>query len=342
MLQGRANLTIGLCGTNTFRGYDSLTSTISYFMVKVVFAVPRGRPVSNLEKLMLPFKYIIWSCIVLCFGTGLLLILALKLFRQEVRQFVVGRHNPHPAITMVSVWLGNSVNRLPGRNFSRFLLMMWILLAFVLRSAYQGALFDILRLKKTISPVNTVQKMADAQYDIYVSIRMEKYLRQMDASIQPLIRVVPTMTIDDLLMATLETTFGGVVVVPEPTIQHFNKFKAPDGFQLIHSPLGITTIQNTIYVDKTSCLLEAINQELWMYLSSGLIHSWTTKFLKDYGEETGGGSNYKAMALADVMGIFQVYAFLMGVVVLVFMGEVVYFRVQEWRERKMWLRNKIG
>lgn len=319
-------MSIGLFGTNTFRGYDTLTNSISYFMVKVVFAVPRGRPVANIHKLLLPFKLIMWIYIVFCFSTGLLLILGLKLFRLDVRAFVVGRYNAHPILTMVNVWLGNSVNRLPGRNFSRFLLMMWILLAFVLRSAYQGALFDILRLKKTTSPVNSLAKMAEAKYEIYVSNRLVKYIRQMDAKIQPLVHLVPTTAIDELLMQTLDPSFNGVVVVVEPTILHFNQHKVPDGFQIIHSPLVITTIQNTIYVDKSSCVLDAINRELWSYLSSGLMHAWATKFMKDVGRENERGDDFKAMKLADVMGIFQVYGVLMGVIVVVFIGELVWGR----------------
>ena len=288
MLNGKANLTIGLFGTNTYRGYDTLTNTIAYFMVKVVFGVPRGRQVSNLEKLFLPFRYLIWSSIVFCFGSGFLLVLGLQLFRyhnerrgREVRRFVVGRRNPHPLLTMLNVWLGNSVHKLPGRNFPRFLLMMWVLLAFVLRSAYQGALFDILRLKKSIAPVDTLEKMVEAKYQIYVSNRLEKYVRQMDQKIQPLVHVVPTTTIDLLLLKTLDTDFNGAVVCEEPTVLYFNKYRVPEGQHLIQSPLVIHNIQNTIYVDKSSCLLDAINQELWMYLSSGLIHSWTTKFMKD-------------------------------------------------------------
>lgn len=337
MLTGKADMAIAMFGTNTFRGYESLTTSIAYFNVKVVFAVPRGRQVSNVEKLLLPFRYIIWSCIVVCFGSGLLLVLALRLFRREVRRFVLGRHNRHPLITMINVWLGNSVDRLPGRNFSRFLLMSWILLAFVLRSAYQGALFDILRLKKSIAPVNTVQKIAAANYDVYVSTRLEKYVRQMDDKIQPLVKVVRTNQIDGLLMNTLDTSFNGVVVVVEPTILHFNKYKVPKGFQLIHSPVVIHSIQNSIYVTKGSCLLPAIDQELWMYLSSGLIYSWATNFLKRGIRDEKSGKTVQPLGLPDVMGIFQVYGILMGVSVVVFIGEVYW----NWRKRTLMRRKKV-
>lgn len=326
-------MTIGMYGTNTFRSITSLATTIPYYRVRIIFAIPRGRQVSNVEKLLLPFKYIIWCTIVSCFATGLLLILALQRSRPELRYFVLGRNNSDPVLSMISVWLGSVLTRLPGRNFARFLLMMWILLAFVLRSAYQGALFDILRLKKSIAPVNTISKMAEANYEIFVSTRLVKYLRQMDAQIQSLIRVIPTMLVDEYLMKTLHTHFYGAVVVAEPTILHFNRFKVPKGQKLIHSPVVVHNIQNTIYVDKRSCLLEPFDQELWKYLSSGLISSWTSQFLKT-AEDPGIEEEFKQMTMGDVMGIFQVYAVLMLISCFVFVGELWWDKRQRNRVEK--------
>lgn len=333
-------MTIGLFGTNTFRGIDSLTTTIPYYVVKVLIAIPRGRQVSNVEKLLLPFKYIIWCTIATCFATGLLVILILKRSRPEVRFFVLGRNNSDPILYMVSVWLGSVVTRLPGRNFARFLLVMWILLAFVLRSAYQGALFDILRLKKSIAPVNTIEKMAEANYKIFVSTRLAKYVRQMDKKIQSQVRVIPTTEVDNHLMLTLKTNFYGAVVVVEPTILHFNRFKVPEGQKLIHSSIIVHNIQNTIYVDKRSCLLEPFNQELWKYLSSGLISSWTSQFLKT-AKDPGMEEEFKAMTIRDVMGIFQVYAVLSLVACFVFIVEFWWGKTRRRRERAKKKKLKI-
>lgn len=305
-------------------------------MEKVVFGVPRGRPVANIEKLLLPFRLFPWICIVFCFSAGHLLVLVLKLARAEVRQFILGRYNPHPVLSMVSIWLGNAENRLPGRNFSRFLVMMWILLAFVLRSSYQAALFDILRQKNSISPINTLQRMVDAQYVIYVSTRMEKYMRQMDAKIQPFVRVVPSTLIDNLLLQTLDINFNGAVVAAEPSIQYMNKFKVPEGQQLIKSPVAITNIQNTIYLEQTSCLQEPFNLELLRYISSGFIQSWTTKFL-NREETTLDIDEFQELNLSDVLGIFQVFGMLMVGNILVFVVEICYYR---WKKGKGQADNK--
>lgn len=322
MLHGKANMSIGMFGTNTFRGIEKLSSTIPYYSSKVVFAVPRGRPVSNVEKLLMPFQFFVWTGVVVYFGIGIALVLALRYVGVEARRFVVGRSNKYPLLTMVCVWLGNAAYPVPGRNFARFLLMMWICFAFVLRTGYQGALFDILRFQRSLAPVNSLNQIVSSQFDIYVSTRLGKYVRGMDGIEQSLIRLIPTTKVDEYLMKTVERDFNGVVVVVEPTIAYFNQYKMPKGQQLIYSPVVVHTIQNVIYVDKRSCLLEPFDQELWMYLSSGLITSWKSKFLKKTSKDQLTGKDFQTMGLPDVMGIFQVYAMLVVVALIVFLGEL--------------------
>lgn len=164
---------------------------------------------------------------------------------------------------------------------------------------------------------------------------MEPALRQLDPIIWPLIRLVPTIKIDDLVMDTLDDYFPGVVVVMESTILYFNQVRVPDGYQLAQSPVVISVIQSTIYLHKSSCLLEAINGELWKYLHSGLIYSWSAKFMKNIMKDLASQDDFKVLGIWDLMCAFQLQITFHLACILVFLWEFWYSKRQKRRESRL-------
>jgi hypothetical protein len=48
------------------------------------------------------------------------------------------------SLAVSGVLLGGGINRLPGRNFARFILMQFILFSLVIRTGYQGVQFEMM------------------------------------------------------------------------------------------------------------------------------------------------------------------------------------------------------
>jgi hypothetical protein len=70
--------------------------------------------------------------------------------------------------------LGGSQAKLPGRNFARFLLMSFVLLSLIVRSAYSGSLFNILKndvFSKEISSIEEINKLGYSFY-MYESLAL--------------------------------------------------------------------------------------------------------------------------------------------------------------------------
>jgi len=58
---------------------------------------------------------------------------------------VIGRDVHAPTVNLFAAFFGLGQTRLPGRNFARFLLMLYILWCLIIRTGYQGVLYDLLK-----------------------------------------------------------------------------------------------------------------------------------------------------------------------------------------------------
>lgn len=162
------NISIGAVAFD-LRRLQFFSASFPYFHSALLFAIPNGKPFTTFEKLFLPFKYIIWSCIASLFAIGFIVIVSLKwCSKAEQRKFIVGAKNRTPYINMINICLGGSVTTSPKRNFARYVLIVWLIGCIILRNAYQGSLFDVLRKLKTTPPKDTLDAMVDANYSLYM------------------------------------------------------------------------------------------------------------------------------------------------------------------------------
>ncbi len=56
---------------------------------------------------------------------------------------------------------------LPGRNFARFNLMVFILFSLVVRTAYQGVQFDMMLKEMRPKDVKTIDELLEKNFTIY-------------------------------------------------------------------------------------------------------------------------------------------------------------------------------
>jgi len=135
----------GLSTAALFTGdYFETTRLISIY--REIFVVIRlGDFYSGLEKLFLPFDIATWILIAMTFTIGLITILIVTQLSLTIRNFVIGRDVRAPTMNMFAAFFGLGQTRLPGRNFARFLLMLYILWCLIIRTGYQGVLYDLLK-----------------------------------------------------------------------------------------------------------------------------------------------------------------------------------------------------
>ena len=190
VLTERVNLTLGRFA---IRGDRNLVmkSSRSYYTVRMVLAVPAGREYTPFEKLFRPFSRSVWVLVTLYLLAGMVVIGTVQLLhRPAVRDFVYGRGVSTPVLNLLNVLFGGAVVQLPMRNFARTLLFLWMYYCLVVRTCYQGSLYEYLQERKNFSPLQTVDALVRNDYRFYSLHGTSLYLEQMPQILSRL--VAPT------------------------------------------------------------------------------------------------------------------------------------------------------
>lgn len=130
-------------------------------------AIPPGEEYNGYEKLILPFDGWTWFWIAFTFGvvSGTV---ALAKTNAIVKNFVLGKFVSTPILNITRAFFGVSQIQTPFRNFARYVLMMVIIFSLIIRTAYQGVMFEFLQ-KEMRKPIPTsIDNLIEQNYTFYV------------------------------------------------------------------------------------------------------------------------------------------------------------------------------
>lgn len=144
--------------------YYHITSPVKYTLMTL--RVTRGDKFTPMEKLFKPFDSPTWMTLVLTLVLSLIIIVGLKVLPRKFYNFVCGSTNQNPILGFVEIIFGIGLIQTPGRNFSRFLFMMFTILCLIIRTAYQGKMFELLHYDVKQPAARSIQEVIDKQIPV--------------------------------------------------------------------------------------------------------------------------------------------------------------------------------
>ncbi|XP_055842652.1 uncharacterized protein LOC129909603 [Episyrphus balteatus] len=165
---GKADIAIGgFSGSDPGRWLFSQSHV--YHSSPFVYVV-RTRELSPLDRLAKPFSHQLWMLLAGFLIIGLVFLLILRLLKIEIRQYILGDDN-NPTLNFFAILLGYSMNQTPSpsRNFARYTLLLLLLLTLVIRSAYQGSLYDAIRRDGFVRIPSGYKEIVEWNYKILIS-----------------------------------------------------------------------------------------------------------------------------------------------------------------------------
>jgi hypothetical protein len=167
LVNGKAQIAIGSMFL-VLTKLKHVDASESYFHVPEVFVLSSARKLTSFEKLLQPFDAWIWILISLTFLIAFLVIFIINRKIPKLKSFVFGTGINDPELNVVIAIFGGSQPKLPKRNFSRFLLMKFLIFCMIFRNAYQGALFKFIQSDQRNKNPQTISELAEQNYDFYV------------------------------------------------------------------------------------------------------------------------------------------------------------------------------
>lgn len=141
-------------------------SSVSYFESPFSYVIPQPSKLSSFEKLAQPFKAAVWFALVFCVCAGIVVIFIISICSKNLKAIVIGTSSPISNLFLVL--LGYSQPTLPRTNFARFILMMFIIFSLVMRSIYQGSLYNFLQSDRGEIEVKSFNEMVEKKFKFLI------------------------------------------------------------------------------------------------------------------------------------------------------------------------------
>lgn len=116
---------------------------------------------------MRPFTKAVWIGIIIVL-LAFIIVTIICLKYPKAFNFIIGRDVTSPVLNIIAQHLGVSQPTLPSRNFARFVLMQLMIYCLIMRSSYQGAVFNTLISYDKKPPVQSISEIMEKKFTFYI------------------------------------------------------------------------------------------------------------------------------------------------------------------------------
>lgn len=200
-------------------------------------------------------------------------------FNVDIQNFIFGARNTSPYLNTVVVFLGGSLTYLPGRNFARSILCIFMLYCLVVRNRSMGALFTFIKSDSIRNPtVNSIDEMVANDFSFYmipatvqqICLIKKIYNRR---------SVIETSEVPEIRTKMTDPDFKGGYLSSLEQIIYFNIINHKN-FTLNVCKEQLYTFQYSIYFQKHFAYVHYFDRELLNLATNGLINQFEDRYVQ--------------------------------------------------------------
>ncbi|CAO1407675.1 unnamed protein product [Diamesa serratosioi] len=306
VMNGKVDMMLGGMYLTEVR-WKHMSSSEFYETDPMVLIIPRGQQFSPLEKLFRPFNIVLWICLISTFILGICVISIVSCQSIEVRNLVLGRQIRNPFMNFMIAIVGGSQHVLPKRNFSRVLLMFFLLFCLVIRSLYVGGLFNFLQSDQRANEISTLDELNKNDFTIYMHQGISKLLS--DLIYFKKREIIQFKDYVEYRAKTFDPSFKGAITSDQMNIAYYNKLNHRNNTlnackeYVINPPLVFYFTKNFYLVETFSLLTKSLKE-------AGVIDIWYSKYVEtkflDFKKPKQGPQK---LSFNHLLGGFQMYLF---------------------------------
>lgn len=131
---------------------------------KFTFFIPPGELLTQLEKMVQPFQTDSWIAIIVTLLVAFVILQVINLLPIRIQNFCYGRNIRTPTLNLIEIFLCGGQNKIPLRNFARFILMLFLWWTLIIRTCYQSDLYKYLQTDSRKPPVQSIEEMIQRNF----------------------------------------------------------------------------------------------------------------------------------------------------------------------------------
>lgn len=199
--------------------------SFGYYLETLIFVIPKGEPYSAFSKLLRPFDNFVWTALLLVILICIVIIALLTLLPRKIQNFVYGEKVSNPLLNVLIAMFGGAQTKLPTYNFARSLLIMFLLFCLILRSLYQGALFQFLQANDNKPEVGSIAEMAEHNFKFYLIPSYDDMTKNNTLMKGKRVIIQPS-ELKTIMDNTIDVQFKGSLLVAISEIIYKNKLRS--------------------------------------------------------------------------------------------------------------------
>ncbi|KAG4072377.1 hypothetical protein HA402_004309 [Bradysia odoriphaga] len=257
---------------------EVMSATRTLYFDQLVLVVPPPYLIDPMERVLLPFTSASWISIGLVVLLACCVIKVLQFTPKAFHNYVIGRNVKGSMLNVWNIFLGGTQQVLPRGNFPRFLLVKFLIFTLIMRSLYQGRVFDILKRDLRTVELKTIDAYNEHKFTFYIFrtlaanfqgpniINMSRHETIIDSDILP------------YCFKTLNSSFKGVVFHYMRPIMYHNLMNRKNfTFRICKEVLNFNSF--AFYFTKNFYLHSEFDKLLYSFDSAGLIDRIMSKYI---------------------------------------------------------------
>lgn len=287
-------------------------------MSNLYFVIPDfDKKYSPLKKILYPFSNEMYVLIIVIF---LAVFIMHHFLPGNFREILMPKQKI-PIYQLVVSSLGSQVDHIPPNSFARFIIICWIVLFLIIRTAYCSFLYHFIRSNIKVVPPNDIPSVLE-NFQVFSTDIMYNLLEYQPEIQSKLIHEdVPK---GQIFWKAFLSEHGTVAFLMNIELYGFAKTR--DKWVRTHMfivPKKVLAQNYVIYMKKNSLLKRAFDRQILRYISFGLMDKWERKYINVKAFEKAKDDNFKQMIFEDVSGIFAICGGFLCFSCIVFVFEII-------------------
>lgn len=309
-------------------------NSASFIYDSVSFCVPKAEQLPRWRNLLIPFKITTWISMLVAFSIVSLFVWKFCNFapREDVRIYFSIQNTFQ---MMFSMFLGFSVSRTPRKSATRMIICVWLVFAFHFVTAYQAKLISVLLSPIYQTQITTIEEVLESGMSWEVIPTLTRVFEdKTDWKVLKILKNWKDCHDADICLkrVALEKNFA---IFMSETRAKFEAYKYLDenGQRLIFCIPSYTRYPVEIFLQKGHPLKDRLNELIYRILHTGLLAKWYDDLsyetiLKNRHNMASAKSREK-LSLEHLQGVFAIWNVCIGLALLCFICEIVYFKIQK-------------
>ncbi len=160
---------------------DKLDFSLPIFFEFLKFVVPPGKSFTQVENFGRVFDSTTWTLISIVFLLAGATVLIISFRSEKVKTYAFGVHYNNAFMDYLATIFGSALSIQPNALFPRLIIVEFVLFCFVMRSIYQGSLFNFLQSGAKANTVQSIDEMISKGFTFFM---LQGYANYLDLSSQ--------------------------------------------------------------------------------------------------------------------------------------------------------------